>query len=168
MDSVKERNIEAYKILRNKVSRLTELAKQETYQSNLEEGKSAPGSNWKLFKELGANQKGNAREPNLNIKICQHLITNESDLTQQFNEDFINIASKLKEPLLLSDNEILNNYFQSKVPLNTQFSIPLTNITFIRQFLSNLNVSKSTGLDNIGPRIVKLSANMLAPGLICK
>ena len=30
----------------------------------------------------------------------------------------------------------------------------------------NLNVRKSTGLDNIGPRILKLSANVIAPTLL--
>ena len=94
------------------------------------------------------------------------MITNESYLTQQFNEYFVNIASKLKEPILLSDNEIVNSYVQSKVPLNTEFSIPMTNIIFVRQFLSNLNSSKSAGLDNKGPRILKLSANILAPSLM--
>ena len=42
----------------------------------------------------------------------------------------------------------------------------MTNLSFIRTFLSNLNVNKSTGLDNIGPRILKLSANVLAPSLL--
>ena len=45
-------NIEEYKYLRNKVSRLIEVAKQEPYQSKIEEGKSDPRSIWKLFKEL--------------------------------------------------------------------------------------------------------------------
>ena len=67
MDCMKERNkcklngnIEEYKYLRNKVSRLIEVAKQDTYQSKIEEGKSDPRSIWKLFKELGASRKGNA------------------------------------------------------------------------------------------------------------
>ena len=94
------------------------------------------------------------------------MVTNEPDLAELFNEYFVNIASSLKEPILTSDNEILNNYVQTRVPSNSEFSIPLTNITFVRQFLSNLNVNKSTGLDNIGPKILKLSANILAPSLM--
>lgn len=173
MDCMKERNkrklngnFEEYKSLRNKVSRLIEAAKQETYQSKIEKGKSDPRSIWKLFKELGANQKGNACEANVNIKSGEKLVTNESDLAEMFNEYFTNIASSLKEPLLTSDNELLNNYVQTKVPSSSEFSIPLTNITFVQKFLKNLNVNKSTGLDNIGPKILKLSANMLAPSLM--
>ena len=33
------------------------------------------------------------------------------------------------------------------------------------KFLTNLNVNKSTGLDNIGPKILKLAANVLTPSL---
>ena len=72
----------------------------------------------------------------------------------------------MKEPITLSDNELLINFIQSKVPNTTEFNIPLTNLSFIRTFLTNLNVNKSTGLDKIGPRILKLSANVLAPSLL--
>ena len=34
---------------------------------------------------------------------------------------------------------------------------------FVRNFFKNLNVNKSTGLDNIGPKILKISANIIAP-----
>ena len=58
-------NIEAYKVIRNKVSRLIENAKNETYQSKIEEGQSDPRSIWKLYKELGANGKGSKVGPNI-------------------------------------------------------------------------------------------------------
>ena len=82
---------------------------------------------------------------------------------QLFNHYFVTVASNLKEPITLSDNELLINFIQLKVPNTTEFNIPLTNLSFIRTFLSNLNVNKSIGLDNIGPRILKLSANVLGP-----
>ena len=37
---------------------------------------------------------------------------------------------------------------------------------FVRTFLPSVNVSKSTGLDNIGPRILKISANIIAPSRV--
>ena len=55
---------------------------------------------------------------------------------------------------------------QSKVPSNVEFKIPLTYVGFVRKFLSNLNVSKAKGLDNIGPKILKISANIIAPSLV--
>ena len=82
------------------------------------------------------------------------MLTNEKDLTQHFNNYFVNVASKLKEPIVNSEFEHLNTFVQSKVPSNVEFKIPLTNVGFVRNFLSNLNVSKATGLDNIGPKIL--------------
>ena len=54
------------------MSNLIEKAKQETYQSKIEEGKSDPKSIWKLFEELGANGKGNNSESDINIKLGEN------------------------------------------------------------------------------------------------
>ena len=125
------------------------------------EGQSDPRSIWKLLKELGANGKGCKDGPNINLKLGDRLVTNESDLTEIFN-----VASNLKEPSIPSDFEIINNYVQSKVPTNTEFQISLTNETFVRNFLTLLYVNKSTGLHNIGPKILKLSVSILTPSLM--
>ena len=60
--------MDAYKHQRNKISKQIEMAKQNTYQSKIEEGQSDPTSIWKIFKELGANRKTNSSESNINIK----------------------------------------------------------------------------------------------------
>ena len=141
MDLMKERNkckingnMEAYRHLRNKVSKQIEMAKKDTYQSKIEDGKSDPKSIWKIFKELGANSKANNCESNISIKLGDHLIKNETVLTELFNDYFVNVASNLKEQVTLSDNELLNNYVRSKVPTTTGFNIPLINLHFVRNF----------------------------------
>ena len=83
-----------------------------------------------------------------------------------FNNVFINIASKLKEPTLKADFEKLKCFVGDKVTNDIEFKIPLANHAFIRIFLSNLNVNKSTGLDNIAPRILKMSTDIIAPSLL--
>ena len=83
------------------------------------------------------------------------MITNESDLAELFNNYFVNLASKLKEPITNSELERLNNFVQSKLPSDIEFKFPLTNTGFVRKQLSTLNVSKSNRLDNIGPKILK-------------
>ena len=110
------------------------------------------------------------RTMNVKTSLCirSGLVQNSSDLTELFNSYmyFVNIASNLKEPIISTDSETLKTYVNSKVPLNNQFIISLTNETFVRKSLTNLNVDKSTGLDHIGPRILKLSANkILTPSL---
>ena len=172
LDVMKERNryklngnIEMYKVLRNKVSCLIEKSKKESYQSKIEDRQTDPRTIWKLFKELGANRKGGNDDTNLNINVGDRVITDENDLTDVFNSYFVNVASNLKEPIVPSDFELLTEYVKSKIPIDTEFIISPTNETFVRKFLSLLNTNKSTGIDNIGPKILKISANVITPSL---
>ena len=158
-------NMEGYKILRSKVSAMIDIAKKETYQCKIEEGKNDPRSIWKIFNEVGMKNKENDNASNFKIKVEDDVITKDSEVAEVFNNYFINIASKLKELVPNSDFEKLNNFIRSKVPNEIDFQIPFTNQTFIRKFLLNFNVRKSTGLDNIGQRILKLSANIITPSL---
>ena len=142
-----------------------ERAKKETYQFKIEEGHSDPKAIWKLFKELGANRKRSSDEPNLNINVGDPVITNESDLTGVFNSYFVNVASNLTGPIIPSDFEILDDYVKSKVPTNTEFLIVPTNEIFVMNFISSVNVNKSTGIDKMGPKILKLAANVITSSL---
>ena len=148
------------------VRKTAKIRKGHNQIEKIKEDRSDPKSIWKIFKELGANRKANSCESNIKITLGEQLITNESDSSELFNDDIDTVASNLKEPRTLLDNELLINFIQSKVPNTSEFYIPLTNMPFIRTFISNLNVNKSTGLENIGPRILKLSANVLALSLL--
>ena len=86
-------------------------------------------------------------------------------MTEVFNSYFVNVASNLKEPIVPSNFEVLNEYVNSKIPNDTEFIITPTNDTYVRNFLSLLNTNKSTGIDNIGPKILKLSANVITPSI---
>ncbi len=57
------------------------------------------------------------------------------------------------------------NFVISQLPNHTTFEIPHVSEQFVRKFVSRLDVSKATGLDNIGPRLLKLSANEIAASL---
>ena len=47
--------------------------------------------------------------------------------------------------------------------MNTEFLMAPTKRTFVNNFLSMLNLNKSTGIDNIGPKFLKWSANVITP-----
>ena len=173
LDLMKERNkcklsgnISAYKTLRNKVSALIDIAKKDAYRSKIEDGKSDPRNIWKLFQDFGIDKKERENKSNIKLKSDDKLVTNQIDLTEMFNDYFVNIASKLKESPIQTDFAKLNNYVSAKVPSDTEFKIPMTTHTFVKKFLSSLNVNKSTGLDNIGPKILKLSADVITPSIL--
>ena len=75
------------------------------------------------------------------------------------------MASKLKEPIHDSNFEHIKKFVDSKVDNNVSFSIPEINIAFVRKYILNLDISKSTGLDYIGPRILKLSCDIISPSI---
>ena len=80
-----------------------------------------------MFKEFGLKGKGNDNENNFAIKCEDNIITAESDLAKLFNNYFVNVASKLQEPIINSEFEYLNTFVESKVPNDVEFKIPLTN-----------------------------------------
>lgn len=90
-----------------------------------------------MFKEFGIKSKGNCGDNNFRIKSDNGMITNASDLSELFNNYFVNIASKLKGPIINSDLERLYSFVRSKVPNVVSFNITLINVEFVRKFLSN-------------------------------
>ena len=172
LDIMKERdkckkngNLKLYKTLRNRVSFLIRTSKETTYQSKIEEGKNDPRSIWKIFKEFGASTKWDNNDKILGLNIDDKVVTDETILAELFNDYFVNIASKLKEPLAKSDFSKLKEFISSKIPENVTFDLPKVNENFVYNFLSTLNVSKSTGFDGIGPRLLKLSAGVITQSL---
>ena len=97
------------------------------------------------------------------IKINEQIITNEQMIADHFNEFFINIASNLKQPLEPSHFEKLNNFINSKVTDDVSFDIPLINCTSVTSFSSSMDGTKSTGLNCIGPRLLKLALQFCPP-----
>ena len=85
-----------------------------------------------MFQGFGINCKGGGCENNIGIKCDNHMIINQSDLAEHFNNYFVNVESKLKESIINSDFERLNNFVLSKLPSDIEFKILLTNIGFVR------------------------------------
>ena len=172
LDCIKERDkckasgkIDEYRALRNRVSMLIDSAKKETYQTKIEEGKDDPRSIWKLFKQFGARKKGTSKVNNFEIKIDNDIITSDQDIANIFNDYFVNIPSKLKEPIQPSDFTLLQDFVNSKVNDDTNFVIPYINYSFVNNYLVNMDASKATGLDSIGPRLLKMAPNVLVPSI---
>lgn len=172
LDTMKERN--KYKIngnqteyisLRNKVSSLIRSAKNNMYKTKMEEGKDDPRTIWKIFRDLGASSKTKLKDPLLGINDNGQTISDDSGIANVFNKYFVNIASQLKEPAEYSDFENIKEFVNSKVPYDTFFSIPEISFSFVRNFLSKLDITKATGLDCIGPRLLKIAPDVLCSSI---
>ena len=60
----------------------------------------------------------------------------------------------------------LDDYIKGKIPSSVQFGIPLMKLANLTSALKALDVTKATGLGGITPRILKTTAETVAPTLL--
>ena len=87
-------------------------------------------------------------------------MSDNSELAEIFNAYFINIAANLKEPIETTDLSKLKSFTD-----NALFDLPDIDESFVYNFLSTLDTSKATGLDGVGPRLLKLSSCYITKSL---
>ena len=63
----------------------------------------------------------------------------------------------------MTNFEHIKKFVDSKVDNNVSFSI--TEIAFVRKYTLNLYISKSTGMGDISPRILKVSYDIISPSI---
>ena len=170
IDSIKTRDhykaigdTSEYKIWRNNVVNQIKKAKKYNYEKLIEEGDNKPTTIWKIFSELGAGkQKTDSSTCTSSLKNGEHEIYEPEDMANTFNDFFVNVAENIKEPIDPSNHDKLQEYCKEKIPQNVFFDMPLTNTDKILKYLKNLDVRKSTGTDDIGPRLLKMAAPFIA------
>ena len=157
-------NQEQYKIWRNKVSKMIKASKTRQYSEIINENVNNPSSVWKLFKELGASKR-NIGSSIFSIKINDKTIDNPSEISTEFNKFFVSVASKIKEPVVPSNFDRLRTFCNEKLTENTSFSIPTLGHEKVEKYLKNIDITKATGVDTIGPRLLKLAAPYISESL---
>lgn len=173
IDSIKIRdrykslgNDDQYKIWRNKVIRLIRQSKKAHYQTLIEEGKNQPCTIWKIFSQLGAGKQKSDDSKNVNsIKIGNMKMDNPIDVANAFNNYFVTIAENIKEPIVPSNHEKLSQFCRSKIPNDVTFELPLLSNDKVLKYLKGLHVNKSTGSDEIGPRLLKMASPFISESL---
>ncbi|MEW8545919.1 MAG: endonuclease/exonuclease/phosphatase family protein, partial [Candidatus Thiodiazotropha sp.] len=154
-----------YKRYRNKTKQLIQQAKRKHFTESV---KTLTDSKtiWKHLRNV--NNKGNASHNNLpeELIINNDHITSSINIATKLNEYFSSIADIFTEndddfPAL--DLEKLRNFTNNNIPYDTFFDIPLITTDQVQSFIQNLDSSKATGIDGIGPRIIKLAVNCLSP-----
>ena len=152
-----------FKIWRNKVVKLIKQSKKLNYERLIEEGKNQPTTIWKMFNELGAGKRRSKSSNNINSLKIGNLETDDPlKISNAFNDFFINIADNIKEPTESSNHELLRDFCNEKIPEGVVFDVPLLNSDKVTEYLNNLDIKKSTGTDDIGPRLLKMSSPIIA------
>ena len=160
-----------YKLWRNRVLKLIRKAKSTFYIHEIERNKSDPRKLWKLVNELAP--KKTHTTPTI-LEVGENVITDKHQVADAFNNFFTNVASSIRDTdssvMPNSSYRIIEDFVSTKLDKNTKFEIPFLNKSQVLNLLQDLNETKSTGPDLISSRILKISAEKIAPSLtkICK
>ena len=77
----------------------------------------------------------------------------------------MSIASKIKEPVVPSNFDKLRTFCNEKLAENASFSTPTLRHEKVEIYLKNIDITKATGADTTGPRLLKLAAPYISESL---
>ena len=152
---------------RNKTKQLIRQAKRKYFSNSITNSKDTK-SLWKHLRDV--NNGGKTASSNLPEKLIigNETITESEAVASKLNKYFASVAELLNENTSSGsslDTNKISDFVDSKVPINTQFTIPFITPEQVLLHINTLEASKSTGLDGIGPRIIKLAAQLLSPSI---
>ncbi|CAC5400949.1 unnamed protein product [Mytilus coruscus] len=157
----KKKETENYKKYRNKTSELIRSAKAKYFMDAIDNDKNCKIL-WGHLKDMNLTTKQE-------IDILTHegkVLINKNDIANCLNDHFSTVGEKLiSNPHKRFKSEKINNYVKSKINDDAKFSLYTVTNDEVLQALKNLDITKSTGTDGVGPRILKLSRSIVASPL---
>ena len=100
--------------------------------------------------------------------INDQKFSNSEDIAFKLNNYFAKISELFQdndEIPTRPDFTKLNEFINDRIPNDIRFEIPFISIAQVSEFINGLNIAKATGLDGIGPRILKMANDILAPSI---
>ena len=156
----------AYKVARNKVVKMTRIARKN---DSLNECKNAKGDSDKIWRVIrkATNTTG---KPNITpnyIKVStadgdHRKIQNKTEIANEMNKQFCQMGANLAEKLKPATVGFAN-YLPFPNPNHEILILHPTNETEVLKESEKLDPSKSCGFFDISPKIIKWSATILAP-----
>ena len=174
-------NYTASKRLCNNLTKATKVDYFKKVTNNRGKSFVSNKSFWNTVKPFLTN-KGFMTEDKIVIKNDDKIITEAEEISELFNNHYVNVVEKTtgfpSVALGLPNDQkqdhktvksIIDEYcnhpsilrIKEKFPLRQDFDIPLATVSQINRLISEINIKKATGPDNIHPRLVKLSANII-------
>ena len=151
-----------YKNLRNQTQRQINKTKRDFVKNQIEENQSYPKKLWKNLKDLGLPSKSKSGSATIGLRDdnSDEIIFEDKFVANKFNHFFCNIAAKLvdKLPKTDFDEDKIQAYYKEKGVSKDSFKFTVVTETEVLKLLSSLNVTKSTGCDNISARFLKDAA----------
>ena len=133
------------------------LAKQFYCRNSFNEYKVNSRKTWQTINELTSRKSG--KESITSLKVNGVSITNPTMLSNEFNNHFATIGSKLASNISTSD---IDNHLKYLTNTDKQFQLCPTTSAKVFSLLNKLNVSKATGLDMISARLIRECADLIS------
>ena len=156
-----------YKMYRNKTIQLIRQTKRKyfsDYVKNFKDSKTI----WNHLRAVNNKNKTTLNNLPRELIMNDETITDSEDIAAKLNAYFSSIADILNDhtdQVSTFEDDKLSNFVNSKVPHNTFFTIPLITCDQVLSFNNKLDSTKATGLDGLGPRIIKMAASILSPSI---
>ena len=154
-----------YKRYRNKTRNLISKAKRQHFTNSVENMKDT-SSIWRHLKVVSKGSTASSKTLPDELIIDGEHFTDSETIAIKLNEYFTSIAQILDDTNTDSNDlnvTKLQTYVNEKVPDDILFSIPSITTEQVLSCINILDPSKATGLDGLGPKIIKLAATNLAP-----
>ena len=159
------KNWSEYKRYRNKTSKLIKNAKRNHFSDSIENFKDTK-TIWKHLRTINTSAASTNSTLPSELKFANESLTDSKEIATKLNEYFASVAKVLNstntetsEP----DLSKLQDFVNGKVPDNVSFKLPYITCDQVASYISALDPSKATGLDGLGPKIIKLASNLLSP-----
>ena len=151
----------ACKRAKNHVNHEIRKAKREFYIKTLEQQRPNPRVLWSHIKSsLASTTAVQPRQTN----IPNQPQPQSKMMADKFNYHFVNIVSTFGAmPTTVPNYAKLRNFISRSKSENANFKLPNMTIEFVLKQLRAMPATKATGLDGISCKVLKLSAEIIAP-----
>ena len=134
-------------------------AKREYYAAKFLNNKTKPKHERKTVNQiLGRSQKQDAVNE---IKLPEKTVTSTRELVNVFNEYFTYVGPKIAEKIEY-ENHCSFRDFIPQHELVERLTFQPVNVATVYRFITKLNISKATGIDEIPAKVLKAAAPAIA------
>ena len=152
---------ENYRKWRNIVSEQISKSKEDYYKRAIRENQNTCNI-WKYLNDL--NGKKNT-EPPPSLNYNDQTSSSPQNIANAFSDYFQSVYSKYQSDAPIFNSEQLKSKLKRRTENTDPFNIDIVTEHDVLKTLEKLNPNKSTGLDQIGPKILKLSAPLITRAL---
>ena len=149
-----------YKKSRNEVNNLLKQSKRDYFRSNLDSAKNDPKKTWKLINQHTSRSDNKCSNIN-KVEVNGVEISDTCKIAEAFNTHFTEIGENRANKIPITDTDPIS-YIK---PTNSTFAFKTIDVIQVKNLIMKINVNKSSGLDDISNKLLKLAADIVSQSL---